>query len=52
MLINSIESLDDKTGSNVKKEVAKNAMSQGLLPHLDKVLEKHHLLKRDAKAIM
>ncbi len=50
MLINSIESLDDKTGSNVKKEVAKNAMSQGLLPHLDKVLEKHHLLKRDAKA--
>jgi hypothetical protein len=46
MLINAIEDLDDKTGQDVKKQVAKKARHEGLLPDLDKVLEREHLLKR------
>jgi hypothetical protein len=46
MLVNAIEDLDEKTGKDVKKEVAKKARHEGLLPDLDKMLEKEHLLKR------
>ena len=49
MLINAIEDLDENVGKDVKKEVAKKARNEGLLPDLDKMLEEQHLLKREAK---
>jgi len=50
MLINAIEDLDDNTGKTVKKQVSKKARSEGLLPDLDKMLEKEHLLNRTETA--